>query len=170
MGFHTSLTLFKFMNIHTHEMSFSGEVLERGFWLYVWKIEFNGRLFFYVGRTGDSSSSHASSPFNRISQHLDFRSNAKGNSLARHLKHAGIEPKRSKFNMLALGPFFAEQEDFEKHKPLRDYMATLEVEVAKWLRKHGLTVIGIHHQGCEVPIEIVENVMKKVNQFIGNSI
>jgi len=58
--------------INTYEMSFDGHILQRGFWLYVWRIEFEGKQYYYVGRTGDSSSAHVSSPFNRIGQHLDF--------------------------------------------------------------------------------------------------
>ena len=62
--------------------------------------------------------------------HLDFRDNAKGNSLAKRLIEASIDPYTSKFNMLTLGPFFDEQTNFEEHKPLRDHMSTLEFEVA----------------------------------------
>ena len=51
--------------------SFSGSLLQRGFWLYVWQVTTaDGREVLYVGRTGDSSSPHAQSPFNRLSQHL----------------------------------------------------------------------------------------------------
>ena len=76
-------------------MSFQGEVLERGFWLYIWEIVNGSNRYFYVGRTGDSSSAHAASPFNRIGQHLDFRENAKGNSLAKRLNEVGINPEHA---------------------------------------------------------------------------
>ena len=46
------------------------DALERGFWLYVWVIDGAGDTLHYVGRTGDSSSSNAQSPFNRMGQHL----------------------------------------------------------------------------------------------------
>ena len=36
--------------------NFSGRILERGFWLYVWKVTAPNKTVFYVGRTGDSSS------------------------------------------------------------------------------------------------------------------
>ena len=65
------------MVINGFEMGFEGEVLQRGFWLYVWKIAYDQETYLYIGRTGDSSSPNASSPFNRIGQHLDFRENAK---------------------------------------------------------------------------------------------
>ncbi|MBC8441528.1 MAG: hypothetical protein H8D87_17805 [Deltaproteobacteria bacterium] len=153
------------MDLNSYQMSFSGQVLERGFWLYVWKIKFENCLYFYVGRTGDSSSAHASSPFNRIGQHLDFRKNAKGNSLARRLKASAINPYKSKFDMLALGPFFCEQDTFEKHKPFRDHMATIEYEVANVLKENNFNVLGIHHPKAEVSKAEIENVTNRIIKF-----
>jgi len=153
------------MNIPSHQMSFSGQILERGFWLYVWKIKFENTLYFYVGRTGDSSLAHASSPFNRICQHLDFRDNAKGNFLAKRLKEAAINPYKSKFNMLALGPFFHEQDTFENHKPFRDHMATLESEVANHLKAYNFNVLGIHHPKAEVSKTEIKNITEKIIKF-----
>jgi len=126
------------MGYNTYKMSFNGQILERGFWLYIWKIKSRENLYIYVGRTGDSSSPNASSPFNRIGQHLDFRANAKGASLAKRLKEAGVDPKQSNFNMLALGPLFEEQQTMEEHRPYRDCMATLEFEVAEYLSQKNL--------------------------------
>ncbi len=63
--------------LNSYAMTFDGSLLERGFWLYVWDIRQNDDRYLYVGRTGDSSSANAASPFNRIGQHLDFRANAK---------------------------------------------------------------------------------------------
>ena len=45
-----------------YAMSFDGALLGRGFWLYVWRITDGSRSVLYVGRTGDSSSPHASYP------------------------------------------------------------------------------------------------------------
>lgn len=149
-------------------MEFNGEILERGFWLYVWEITEEGSRHLYVGRTGDSSSPNASSPFNRIGQHLDFRENAKGASLAKRLKEAGISPKKSKFRMLALGPFFPEQEEFEAHKPYRDQMATLEFELAKHLKNMGYSVLGVHHQCAAVNNTQLEQVKENVERFLSN--
>ena len=67
-------------------LKFSGAILERGFWLYAWRIENGSREFFYVGRTGDSSSQYAASPFSRLGQHLDIRPNATANMLLRHVR------------------------------------------------------------------------------------
>jgi hypothetical protein len=76
----------------THAFAFSGQLLQRGFWLYVWEIQpRDGATIYYVGRTGDSSSQNAQSPFNRMGQHLGF--NVKSNILRRRLKNAGIAPE-----------------------------------------------------------------------------
>ena len=72
-------------------LSFSGALLQRGFWLYVWEVTAeDGRRVLYVGRTGDSSSANAQSPFNRLSQHLG--NNEHANALRRQLEEAGINP------------------------------------------------------------------------------
>jgi len=154
------------MNIIGYEMGFEGEVLQRGFWLYVWEIVYCKKVYLYVGRTGDSASPYASSPFNRIGQHLDFRENAKGNSLAKRLKEKGVDARASKFRMLALGPLFPEQKSFEAHKPYRDQMATLEYETAAYLRKQQFEVLGKHHTGMSVPQGVVDEIKSKVIWFL----
>ncbi len=147
-------------------MTFQGEVLVRGFWLYVWEIVSGNNRYFYVGRTGDSSSAHAASPFNRIGQHLDFRENAKGNSLAKRLNEVGINPRTCNFRMLALGPFFPEQVTFDEHKPLRDQMATYEHALADYLKTEGYNVLGSHHIGTAVDDEILSDVKAQVMRFV----
>lgn len=154
------------MDINTYVMRFDGQVLKRGFWLYVLEILYHHQKYIYVGRTGDSSSPNASSPFNRIGQHLDFRENARGNSLAKRLKEAGVEPEKSRFRMLALGPFYSEQESFDAHRPYRDQMATLEYEIAEYLRVVGGNVLGSHHIGTHVHPDIVNEIKSKVMEFL----
>ena len=149
--------------LKTYQMSFAGSLLKRGFWLYVWKIKSRDRLVLYVGRTGDSSSSNAASPFNRIGQHLDFRQNARGNAMARQLKRAGIDPRDCDFEMLALGPVFEEQKTMALHKPYRDRMSALEKATATFLKNQKYNVLGVHHSSVVVDPEIwvqVENVLK----------
>ena len=156
------------MSFNSYQMSFNGEVLERGFWLYVWQINSSIGKYVYVGRTGDSSSPNASSPFNRIGRHLDFRENAKGNSLAKRLKERGVNPQKSQFRMLALGPLFHEQETFEKHKPYRDQMATLEYELAQYLLGCGYDVLGVHHKLAAVSPAFFSEIKGKVSEFLLN--
>ena len=104
-------------------MEFSGRLLKRGFWLYIWDIREQNQRRLYVGRTGDSSSPHASSPFRRIGQHLDTRLNAKGNALGRQLASRGINPEACTFEMTAIGPIFDEQKTMHEHEPFRDKTA-----------------------------------------------
>jgi hypothetical protein len=124
-------------------MQFNGKLLQRGFWLYVWDIKGADRNL-YVGRTGDSSSPHASSPFRRIGQHLDTSLNAKGNALGKQLKKSGIDPHHCTFEMVAFGPLFPEQISFEAHRPVRNKVAALEGTLARELRKRGYSVLGTH--------------------------
>lgn len=70
----------------TYHFNFDGQIIQRGFWLYVWRVTSGTTIVFYVGQTGDSSSIFASSPFVRVGRHLDLRPNTKSNSLARHLE------------------------------------------------------------------------------------
>lgn len=64
------------MSATTQVVEFDGAFLQRGFWLYVWRvIAPNSTEVLYVGRTGDSSSPNAQSPFNRMGQHLGFQKN-----------------------------------------------------------------------------------------------
>jgi hypothetical protein len=156
------------MDFSSYVMEFDGQVLERGFWLYVWEILYGHDRYIYVGRTGDSSSPNASSPFSRIGQHLDFRKNARGNSLAKRLREAGVNPSECKFRMLALGPFFREQDLFEAHKPYRDQMASYEYETAAFLREMRFNVLGTHQKGKLGLGSDAEEIKTRIMQFLTN--
>jgi hypothetical protein len=72
------------------EATFQGAILERGFWLYVWEVTTpEGKQVYYVGRTGDNSSTNAQSPYNRLGQHLGFAENT--NALRKYLVRAGLD-------------------------------------------------------------------------------
>jgi hypothetical protein len=130
--------------VDVYEIAFHGAMLARGFWVYVWRVEDGGRVVLYVGRTGDSSSAFASSPFRRVGQHLDTRASAKANSLAKRLAARGIVPERCTFRMVAIGPLFPEQPDKASHDIYRDRVAALERALADRLREGGHDVIGAH--------------------------
>ena len=123
---------------------FDGRLLRRAFWLYVWVISCGNTEFLYVGRTGDSSSQYASSPFSRIGQHLDLRPNAKANSLLRNIRAAGLVPTDCTFELFAIGPLFEEQYDMEAHRLHRDIVAPLEAALANHLSAAGYRVLGKH--------------------------
>ncbi|TAK56752.1 hypothetical protein EPO17_03765 [Patescibacteria group bacterium] len=148
------------------EMSFDGNILARGFWLYVWDIRSSARRCLYVGRTGDSSSANASSPFRRIGQHLDDRPKAKANAIARHLRTAGIEPTKCTFKMIGIGPIFPEQTDFARHKIYRDKVAALEHQLAQHLRGRGLEVLGVHSTPKSSPKGDIADILRIVDAQI----
>lgn len=135
--------------LKTYAMKFDGALLKRGFWLYVWEIKGDSTHHLYVGRTGDSSSPNAQSPFNRIGQHLNPLPNAKGNALGRQLHRAGVHTDNSTFEMLAIGPIYPEQENWEAHVPFRNQMAVLERAAADYLKEKGYQVLGNHPKAGE---------------------
>jgi hypothetical protein len=148
-----------------YKMSFDGQVLKRGFWLYIWKISTSRRKYLYVGRTGDSSSANAASPFNRIGQHLDFRENAKGNAMAKRLIEKGIDPSKCEFEMLAIGPIFPEQNTKENHYPVRDTIAALECALSEELKKRKYMVLGTHTSRKSLNKQLFEKVLEKINDY-----
>lgn len=135
--------------MEAYSIKFDGHVLDRGFWLYVIDIKAPQGRRLYVGRTGDNSSANASSPFSRIGQHLDCRTHAKGNALARNLQKVGIEPRACKMEMIAVGPIFPEEREFIVHQPVRDRVAALEKALATALRQRGYIVLGKHSSSLE---------------------
>lgn len=149
--------------LNSYSMMFDGALLERGFWLYVWIIRKDDDRYIYVGRTGDSSSANAASPFNRIGQHLDFRANARGNSLAGQLRKIDVQPSHCTFEMLAIGPIFPEQATFELHKSIRDIVAALESALADELTTRGYTVIGTHGRRVEPDPDLWAEVLRYMN-------
>ncbi len=127
-----------------HRLEFSGAILERGFWLYAWRISAGDDVVFYVGRTGDSSSKFAASPFSRLGQHLDVRPKASANMLLRNIRKAGLEPEACKYELVAFGPLFAEQSTLEAHRKYRDRIAPLERALADLMTQRGFRVLGKH--------------------------
>lgn len=150
------------MELEVCRMEFSGRLLKRGVWLYIWDIKGDERHL-YVGRTGDSSSPNASSPFRRIGQHLDTRLNAKGNALGRRLREAGINPESCTFEMIAIGPIFDEQASLTDHYPLRDKTAALERALADELKLRGYKVLGVHPRSVLPDPDLFRQVVEKLH-------
>ncbi len=127
-----------------HRLTFPGALLKRGFWLYVWRIQCKNRAFYYVGRTGDSSSQYASSPFSRLVRHFDMRSTATANMLLRHVRLQKLDPEECEYQLLAFGPLFPEQTTLDLHRRHRDIIAPLERALVELLRSRGHNVVGKH--------------------------
>jgi hypothetical protein len=126
-----------------HRVSLTGELLRRGFWLYVWEIVPKaGDPVLYVGMTGDSSSPNAQSPFTRLGQHLGTNEHA--NALARHLKAKNIEPSECRsLELVAYGPVLEEADGMEQHRPLRAKVAAIEKALRDALVNAGYEVLNV---------------------------
>ncbi len=126
-----------------HEVRFGGGILQRGFWLYVWEIKPpDGAARYYVGRTGDSSSTNAQSPFNRMGQHLGFSKNS--NMLRRYLTAHGIDPALCEFRLVALGPIEDESltHGRQQHDERRDVVAAMEKALAEAMTAAGYVLLN----------------------------
>jgi hypothetical protein len=142
-----------------HKAKFDGNLLKRGFWIYLYVIRQGEEEIFYVGRTGDSSSANAGSPFERLTGHLNRKLTAKSAAMLNQLTKYGFDVEKCSFELFAFGPIHPEQKDFERHKVYRDILAALERAVATELKKRGYTVIGTHGSKTECATELLSQVL-----------
>src|SRR5215211_7436627 len=125
----------------THKLTLPGAMLERGLWLYVWRVEVASGEYLYVGRTGDNSSRFATPPYQRMGQHLGHQKNS--NALRQHLQKAGIVPEDCfAFHLVAHGPIFPEALDMAAHLPVRNIVAAMERALAEDLAAAGYRVMN----------------------------
>jgi len=132
-------------------------MLQRGFWLYAWRvISPSDDELVYVGRTGDNSSPNASPAYIRMGQHLGSAKTQ--NALRKHLLQRNIAPETCRqFELVAHGPIYPEIEkpvDFshedkllrvelmEKHVPLRNIVGAMEKQLAEDLAAAGYHVLN----------------------------
>ena len=115
--------------------------MQRGFWLYICEIQTSeSKNLYYVGRTGDSSSRNAQSPFNRMGQHLGHNKNS--NVLRRHLEGKNIDPETYSFRLIAHGPILEEAKSQDEHRKRRDSIAAMEKALADEMAATGYNVIN----------------------------
>ena len=148
--------------MEAHRVQFKGALLQRGFWVYVWRVRHRGGELLYVGRTGDSSSQFAASPFARLGQHLDIRSTASANMLLRHLWKRRLNPLSCTYSLVAVGPLFPEQRNLRTHRPFRDRVAAIEAALARQLRADGYKVVGTHPSSQETDGALYRTVLRRV--------
>jgi hypothetical protein len=137
------------MSVATQELIFNGQLLRRGFWLYVWEITDANGQFYYVGRTGDSSSLNAQSPFARMGQHLGFK--AESNALRRQLVAKSVTPEECTFRLVAHGPIMAEGATKMEHCLRRDQIAAMEKALACAMVEAGYQVLN--SVSCRIPLD-----------------
>lgn len=141
------------MTAATHILSLPGKVLHQGMWLYVWRVETPIGEMLYVGRTGDSSSPHATAPYTRMGQHLGFSKAA--NSLRRLLVESGVTPEDcARSELISHGPIYPaiglkkdqiRDQQMRLHTPVRDKMAGLEKKLRDALHESGYRVLNVVH-------------------------
>lgn len=96
----------------------------------------------YVGRTGDSSSINAQSPFARMGQHLGFAKTSM--MLRKHLDRRQVDPTSCEFRLVAYGPVMpeAENRDVTVHRHRRDIIAAMERALCEELAAVGYDVLN----------------------------
>lgn len=127
----------------TYVVPLDGDILRRGFWLYVWEITTpTEENVLYVGRTGDNPSPKAQSLFNRLTQNLGTL--ARTSMVRNNLEKRGIDPAACKFRMVGYGPIFDEVAggDFEAHKLIRDKVGAVEKRLSEDLQAAGYDVMN----------------------------
>lgn len=138
-------------------MTLPAPMLQRGFWLYVWRVVVpDGGELLYIGRTGDNSSPNASPAYVRMGQHLGSGKNV--NALRSNLLKNGITAEDClEFDLVAHGPIHAEVarpenhshsdpvmrlEMMEKHLPIRNEVGAMEKRLSDNLREVGYRVMN----------------------------
>jgi hypothetical protein len=133
----------------TYALKMPGAMLERGFWLYVWRVDTHMGEYLYVGRTGDNSSPFATPPYQRMGQHLGHNKNQ--NALRKHLERTGIHPEQCRsFELVAHGPLYPDALDMAAHSGPRDVVAALEKALADELSRVGYRVLN--KVNCRKPL------------------
>jgi hypothetical protein len=109
----------------------------------VWEVTTpSGERLYYVGRTGDSSSTNAQSPFNRMGHHLGFAKNS--NMIRRHLEKYGASPESCHFRLVSYGPIEEESPVVGRaeHDERRDQVAAMERALAEVMCVAGYRVVN----------------------------
>jgi hypothetical protein len=136
------MRIFFMTNAATHHLSFSTDMLHRGFWLYVWKITTSdGSHVHYVGRTGDSSSLKAQSPFSRASGH--WGPNKHANAIRRNLARHNIDFSTCKWlDLITFGPLYPEADNESDHRERRDITHALERTLCEAMAAAGYPLLN----------------------------
>ena len=144
----------------THTLTLPGAMIERGFWLYVWRIASPIGELLYVGRTGDSSSTNAATPFARMGQHLG--TNYRQNPVRRHLERRLVPPETcTAFDLIAHGPIFEEAQDWVTHQERRDVVAALEKALADTLARSGYDVLNEIQDRHDLDVRLWANIREE---------
>jgi len=131
----------------SYSFGMDGNLLKRGFWLYLIHVRVNSRKkgYFYVGMTGDTSSTNAASFFSKLGRHLG--NNRNNNTLRKRLDEKKIDASDCNFVTLAIGPLFDEINIRQKHIKIRRTVSYLEKCLLGYLKKKGLYILNKSPKG-----------------------
>lgn len=152
--------------LFSHHVTFDGALLCRGFWLYVFNIINKTERFIYIGMTGDRSSGHAGSPFDRMSKHLGR--NPRNNAIRKKLEKMHINPEECSFEVMAIGPLFDEQKPASNsHTLFCDQVEALERALAEHLKEQLYKVISHHRSFTHTPDpQVLKDVIKLAERHL----
>ena len=146
-----------------HAVQFDGSLLCEGFWIYVIRIEHNKKCYYYVGRTGDSSSPSAGSPFSRLASHFSHKKNNRSSYLKAHFLKHKINLEASRYTLWAYGPIFKKATDWKMHKLRRNTTALIEAELAEYMRTSlELTVIGSYPRRGKYNMQLFKKIIQGI--------
>ena len=122
------------------ELLLPPQLLQRGFWIYAWKIVGpRDEQLCYVGMTGDVTRA-AQSPFGRATSTLGF--NKYANTLRKALEIRGVDPERCKaLTLAAYGPLY-NTDDAEHYMEHWHKVRALERALFDALRDDGFEPIN----------------------------
>ena len=108
-----------------HHVSVPVPILQRGFWLYIWKVGLpEGDHGHYVGMTGDTATGRAQSAANHVSANLGFTAHASAIRRYLHRRHrVHLENCRS-LEFISFGPVYPEPAPTE-YQAVRGKVAAL---------------------------------------------
>jgi hypothetical protein len=128
------------MTAQAWELSLPPQLLQRGFWIYVWKVVGpHDEQLCYVGMTGDVTRV-AQSPFGRVTSTLGNNKNA--NTLRAALHARGVDPEHCKgLTLAAYGPLY-DANDTENYMEHWHKVRALERALFDALKEEGFVPVN----------------------------
>ncbi|MFH5880880.1 hypothetical protein [Liberiplasma polymorphum] len=147
--------------MNDYEFNFNGVLLNKGFWIYCYKITTReNQLFYYIGRTGDNKEFQVGSPLKRLFAH--FGDNKNSNALKTNMIKNDLSLEDCDYHFYAFGPYFGFPNTKEEHIHSRDYVSTIEKLLAEKLKESGFNVLGTHQM--RNPFKM-DNIFNEINRI-----
>ncbi len=139
--------------------------MHKGVWIYIADVKrFNERVFLYVGKTGCKVDKLETSPWGRLTAHLD-NSALKNNCLLHHLKKMRIPPEECVFELTCFGPCLVGEGVSEAQEHL--IIEEAEAQLAERIDAAGYPIVGKHRHRlpCGAKAKpIVDRIVKTISK------